>query len=101
MAFVAGLAFLYFGHEGAALSVVHPMPVGAAVQAEDGPVNRPIRAVEHRLQSVIAVANETWGTVLALVACFVVLDSIVYVVASACFPTDPRLLASGARLVQA
>ena len=44
MAFVAGLAFLYFGHEGAALSVVHPMPVGAAVQAEDGPVNRPIRA---------------------------------------------------------
>ena len=101
MAFVAGLAFLYFGHEGAALSVVHPMTVGAAVQAEDGPVNRPIRAVEHRLQSVIAVANETWGTVLTLVACFVVLDSIVYVVASACFPTDPRLLASGARLVQA
>ena len=101
LAFVAGLAFLYFGHEGAALSVVHPMPVGAAVQAEDGPVNRPIRAVEHRLQSFVSAANETRRTVLTLVACFVVLDSIVYIVALACFPTDPRLLTSGARLVEA
>ena len=101
MAFVAGLAFLYFGHEGAALSVVHPIPVGAAVQAEDGPINRPIGEIEHRLQSVVSAASEPRRTILALVACFVVLDPIVDIIALTRSPGDPGFLASGAALVQA
>ena len=81
MAFAARLALLKFRHQ-----IVHAVPKRAVMETEDRPVNRPVGAIQLRLEPIVSVAAQPRRTFLALIAWLIVHDPVIDVITHARSP---------------